>query len=107
MSNITKDIQSLLNIVIENLQSNIMTTLECAANADEIKKRITQHFNSSAYNIFNHFQTKSKQDSFFRHHFNLVVWYYIAYIIICDWIQEKPPATHKGKYLEIHNSIVQ
>ena len=27
--------------------------------------------------------------------------------LICDRIWEKPPLTHKDKYLEIHNSIIQ
>ena len=81
MNSIIKDIQSLLNVVVKNLQSNIMSVLECAANTDEIKKRITQHFDSSAYNIFNQFQTKSMQESFFRQHFNFVVCNYIAYNI--------------------------
>ena len=26
---------------------------------------------------------------------------------ICDWIWEKPPLTHKDKYLEIRNLIIQ
>ena len=26
---------------------------------------------------------------------------------ICDWLWENPPLTHKDKYLEIHNSIIQ
>ena len=28
-------------------------------------------------------------------------------IIICDWLWENPPLTHKDKYLEIRNSIIQ
>ena len=28
-------------------------------------------------------------------------------ITICDWLWENPPLTHKDKYLEIHNSIIQ
>ena len=27
--------------------------------------------------------------------------------IICDWLWENPPLTHKDKYLEILNSIIQ
>ena len=27
--------------------------------------------------------------------------------IICDWLRENPPLTHKYKYLEISNSIIQ
>ena len=26
---------------------------------------------------------------------------------ICDWLWENPPVTHKDKYLEIRNSIIQ
>ena len=26
---------------------------------------------------------------------------------ICDWVWENPLLTHKDKYLEIHNSIIQ
>ena len=26
---------------------------------------------------------------------------------ICDWLWENPPLTHKDKYLEIRNSIIQ
>ena len=28
-------------------------------------------------------------------------------IQICDWLWENPPVTHKDKYLEIRNSIIQ
>ena len=28
-------------------------------------------------------------------------------IIICDWLRENSPLTHKDKYLEIRNSIIQ
>ena len=30
-----------------------------------------------------------------------------VYIVICDWLWENPPVTHKDKYLEIRNSIIQ
>ena len=29
------------------------------------------------------------------------------FVIICDWLWENPPLTHKDKYLEIRNSIIQ
>ena len=29
------------------------------------------------------------------------------FIILCDWLWENPPLTHKHKYSEIHNSIIQ
>ena len=31
---------------------------------------------------------------------------YVAFLI-CDWLWENPPLTHKDKYLEIRNSIIQ
>ena len=30
-----------------------------------------------------------------------------CYLHICDWLWENPPVTHKDKYLEIRNSIIQ
>ena len=31
----------------------------------------------------------------------------LSAVTICDWIWENPPLTHKDKYLEIRNSIIQ
>ena len=32
---------------------------------------------------------------------------YHPLLFICDWLWENPPLTHKDKYLEICNSIIQ
>ena len=34
-------------------------------------------------------------------------WNFDCYEYNCDWLWENPPVTHKYKYLEIHNSIIQ
>ena len=31
----------------------------------------------------------------------------LSAIFKCDWLWENPPVTHKDKYLEIRNSIIQ
>ena len=38
---------------------------------------------------------------------NYVILIYIMLLYICDWLWENPPVTHKNKYLEIRNSIIQ
>ena len=32
---------------------------------------------------------------------------YHPLLFVCDWLWENPPLTHKDKYLEIRNSIIQ
>ena len=50
----------------------------------------------------------------FVHHYNKVIismegnnYYNNLMHNTCDWLWENPPLTHKDKYLEIRNSIIQ
>ena len=42
-----------------------------------------------------------------NHHCNLLSLVINFLMIICVWLWENPPVTHKEKYLEIRNSIIQ
>ena len=69
--------------------------------------------NAVSFHNVNMFQN----DDLFLELLNILKIYYVFFYahiiynnwltIICDWLWENPPVTHKDKYLEIHNSIIR
>ena len=67
------DVQSLFDVVMENLNSNITAVLQTAPNINRAQEIITQHFHSYTYRIFQGFQTRATRMSYIKQNFGLVV----------------------------------
>ena len=73
MSTIVADVQSLFDVIMKSLNSNITSILQTAPNVNAAQEVITQHFHSSTYNIFQGFQTRATRMSYIKENFGLVV----------------------------------
>ena len=73
MNMIVADVQSLFDVVMKNLNSNIKSILQTAPNINRAQEIITQHFHSSTHSIFQGFQTHAMRISYIKQNFGLVV----------------------------------
>jgi len=73
MNLIIDDVQSLVNLIIGNLEQMTMSQISnTRASISEIQESISQNYRLN-HDIFQNFRTESMQLSFFRQHFKLVV----------------------------------
>lgn len=76
---IAKDMQSILDLVAENFQSNIHLILCEAVNLSEAKEKMSKYTSNFNFNLLQGLHSHSAQLQYFRKHFNLVVSLFILY----------------------------
>jgi len=73
MSTITEDVQFLLGSVIDNVRSKVQLLFDDVDSTTEAKTIISQYLCSINHHLFQGLDTDSKQMSYFRRNFGLVV----------------------------------
>ena len=73
MSTITEDVQFLLGSVIDNVRSKVQLLLDDVDSTTEAKTIISQYLCLINHHLFQGLDTDSKQMSYFRRNFGLVV----------------------------------
>ena len=73
MDSIAKDLQSLFDVLTENIRSTLHSILTEAANLTEAKAQISTYISGCRFNILQGSHSQSVQLQYFRNHFNLIV----------------------------------
>ena len=73
MDGIAKDMQSIFDLVTENIQSTIHIILHEAVNLDEAKENMSKYTSNFSFNLLQGLHSHSAQLQYFRKYFNLIV----------------------------------